>query len=88
MIVLFSLGTVSCMLTCTFLLFNKIIIFSLRARLSEEDEEINALHGSANPEDAERELQYFFPMEETMAVIKPSAVTEKGLQHELQMLLA
>ncbi|XP_072034017.1 thioredoxin domain-containing protein 3 homolog isoform X3 [Amphiura filiformis] len=49
---------------------------SMRAQFSLPDSSINALHGSDNPENAEKELGYFFPVEHTLAVIKPDAVAE------------
>lgn len=52
---------------------------SLRAQFSEVENAHNPLHGSATQEEAEREIQYFFPKEKTLAVIKPSAIDEKGL---------
>jgi hypothetical protein len=33
-------------------------------------------------EDATKEIQQFFPVEKTMAVIKPNAMTEKGASVE------
>ncbi|KAM4731281.1 thioredoxin domain-containing protein 6-like [Anableps anableps] len=48
----------------------------LRAQFSVENEPINQLHGSANPEEAERELNFFFPKQRTLAVIKPDALDE------------
>ena len=54
------------------------ISYRLRAQFAVEGSEINALHGSSSVEDATKEIQKFFPVENTMAVIKPSAMTEKG----------
>ena len=34
----------------------------------------NATHGSDSPGSAERELNYFFPVQDTLAMIKPDAV--------------
>ncbi|KAM9710027.1 thioredoxin domain-containing protein 6-like [Menidia menidia] len=52
----------------------------LRARFAVEDTPINQLHGSSSPEDAEREINFFFPKQRTMAVIKPDAMEEhKGV---------
>ncbi|XP_023192166.1 thioredoxin domain-containing protein 6 isoform X1 [Xiphophorus maculatus] len=48
----------------------------LRAKFAVENEPINQLHGSANPEEAERELKFFFPQQRTLAVIKPDALEE------------
>ncbi|KAI1899249.1 hypothetical protein AGOR_G00059860 [Albula goreensis] len=49
---------------------------SLRARFSVENDPINQLHGSRSPEEAEREIEFFFPQEQTLAVIKPDALEE------------
>ncbi|XP_030283333.1 thioredoxin domain-containing protein 3 homolog [Sparus aurata] len=48
----------------------------LRAQFAVENEPINQLHGSANHEEAEREINFFFPKEKTLAVIKPDAMEE------------
>ena len=52
--------------------------YRLRAQFVVEGSEINALHGSSSVEDATKEIQQFFPVEKTMAVIKPNAMSEKG----------
>lgn len=44
------------------------------------DDEINSLHGSDSEESAKKELQLFFPMEQTVAVIKPDAMKKKGMR--------
>ncbi|XP_052812769.1 thioredoxin domain-containing protein 6-like isoform X13 [Mya arenaria] len=46
---------------------------SLRAQFSVEGASINMLHGSDSEETAKKEIEYFFPMEQTIAVIKPDA---------------
>ncbi|NXO64552.1 TXND3 protein, partial [Phainopepla nitens] len=46
---------------------------SLRAQYAVENVPINQLHGSSTPSDAQKELQFFFPEEQTFAVIKPDA---------------
>ncbi|CAK6954045.1 thioredoxin domain-containing protein 6 [Scomber scombrus] len=46
----------------------------LRAQFAVEDEPINQLHGSASHEEAEREINFFFPKQQTLAVIKPDAL--------------
>ena len=56
-----------CILTC-----------SLRAAFSSEDAKINPLHGSSSTEEVEKDMKFFFPVEHTLAVIKPTAMTEKG----------
>lgn len=52
---------------------------SLRAQFLEdcEDTGINALHGSDSLESAEREVNFFFPKQQTLAVIKPGAGDEE-----------
>ncbi|XP_077997128.1 thioredoxin domain-containing protein 6-like isoform X3 [Glandiceps talaboti] len=49
---------------------------SLRAQFSVEGVPVNTLHGSDSPEEAEKEINYFFPLQQTLAVIKPDAVEE------------
>ncbi len=49
---------------------------SLRAQFAVENEPINQLHGSESQEEAERELNFFFPKQQTLAVIKPDAMEE------------
>ncbi|XP_066544492.1 thioredoxin domain-containing protein 6 isoform X2 [Amia ocellicauda] len=49
---------------------------SLRAQFAVESVPINQLHGSGSSEDAARELSFFFPQEQTLAVIKPDAMAE------------
>jgi len=44
-----------------------------------DDVEHNQLHGSASTEDTTREIPFFFPVEQTVAVIKPSAIDQKGM---------
>jgi len=50
---------------------------SLRAQFSVEDNPLNQLHGSDSPETAKAELQYFFPVQQTVALIKPDAMGTK-----------
>ncbi|KAM7071276.1 thioredoxin domain-containing protein 6-like [Acridotheres tristis] len=46
-----------------------------------ENVPINQLHGSSTPSDAQKELEFFFPEEQTFALIKPDAAkTHKGSQ--------
>ncbi|NXH31735.1 TXND3 protein, partial [Myiagra hebetior] len=47
---------------------------SLRAQYAIENVPINQLHGSSTPVDAQKELEFFFPEEQTFALIKPDAV--------------
>lgn len=37
------------------------------------------LHGSDSPQKASEELNFFFPMQQTVAVIKPDAYENKGM---------
>ncbi|XP_034549238.1 thioredoxin domain-containing protein 6 isoform X2 [Notolabrus celidotus] len=49
---------------------------SLRAQFAVENEPINPLHGSASHDEAEREINFFFPKQQTLAMIKPDAMME------------
>ncbi|NXU81373.1 TXND3 protein, partial [Oreotrochilus melanogaster] len=46
---------------------------SLRAKYAFDDVPINQLHGSSTRDDAQKELEFFFPQEHTLALIKPDA---------------
>ncbi|KAL2307742.1 hypothetical protein Nmel_000720 [Mimus melanotis] len=46
---------------------------SLRAQYAIENVPINQLHGSSTPSKAQKELEFFFPEEQTFALIKPDA---------------
>ncbi|NXK91624.1 TXND3 protein, partial [Formicarius rufipectus] len=46
---------------------------SLRAQYAVDNVPINQLHGSSTPDDAQKELEFFFPQEQTFALIKPDA---------------
>ncbi|NXN57423.1 TXND3 protein, partial [Rynchops niger] len=46
---------------------------SLRAKYAVENIPIGQLHGSSTPDDAQKELEFFFPQEHTLALIKPDA---------------
>ncbi|XP_054048338.1 thioredoxin domain-containing protein 3 [Rissa tridactyla] len=46
---------------------------SLRAKYVVENVPIGQLHGSSTPDDAQKELEFFFPQEHTLALIKPDA---------------
>ena len=52
--------------------------FSFRAQFSQSEDSINPLHGSDTVESANTELEFFFPMQKTVAVIKPDAYENKG----------
>ncbi|XP_072181199.1 thioredoxin domain-containing protein 3 homolog isoform X2 [Diadema setosum] len=49
---------------------------SLRAQYTIPEAQINVVHGSDSVEMAEKELQFFFPKQTTLAVIKPDAAGE------------
>ncbi|XP_042329518.1 thioredoxin domain-containing protein 3 [Sceloporus undulatus] len=49
---------------------------SLRAEFAIDNAPINLLHGSSTPDQAAKELDFFFPVENTFAVIKPTALEE------------
>uniref|UniRef100_A0A8C3AMN3 Nucleoside diphosphate kinase B n=1 Tax=Cyclopterus lumpus TaxID=8103 RepID=A0A8C3AMN3_CYCLU len=50
----------------------------LRAQFAVENEPINQLHGSESHEEAKREINFFFPKQHTLAVIKPDAINQHG----------
>jgi len=50
----------------------------LRAQFAFDDVAINQLHGSDTEDHAEQEILYFFPVEQTTAIIKPDAYENKG----------
>ena len=41
--------------------------------------EVNMLHGSDTTQKAQEELEFFFPVQQTVAVIKPDAYENKGI---------
>ena len=43
---------------------------------------INSIHGSSNQEEAQGDLNFFFPVEQTVAVIKPTAMAATGEERE------
>lgn len=49
---------------------------SLRAQFAVQNQPINQLHGSESHEEAVREINFFFPKQQTLAVIKPDAIEE------------
>ena len=59
-----------------------LIVTSLRAQFSVEGASINMLHGSDSEQAAKKEIEYFFPVEQTVAVIKPDAYGTKGRKVE------
>uniref|UniRef100_A0A8C0LCX0 Thioredoxin domain-containing protein 3 n=1 Tax=Canis lupus dingo TaxID=286419 RepID=A0A8C0LCX0_CANLU len=50
---------------------------SLCVRFAMEDLPINQLYGSDSLEEAEKEIQYFFPSQDTLALIKPHVTHEQ-----------
>ncbi|XP_009330686.1 PREDICTED: thioredoxin domain-containing protein 3 [Pygoscelis adeliae] len=56
---------------------------SLRAKYAVNNIPIDQLHGSSTPNDAQKELQFFFPQEHTLALIKPAAA-KKHKDHIMQ----
>ena len=53
--------------------FTLLMTLSLRAKYAVNNIPIGQLHGSSTPDDAQKELQFFFPQEHTLALIKPAA---------------
>ena len=51
---------------------------SLRAQYSVEGTDLNQIHGADTTENAQKELDFFFPVEKTYAVIKPDAYENRG----------
>ncbi|XP_073407636.1 thioredoxin domain-containing protein 6-like isoform X6 [Dendrobates tinctorius] len=49
---------------------------SFRARFTPKETTVNQLHGSSSPTEAENEIHFFFPVEQTLATIKPDALEE------------
>ncbi|KAM9023159.1 thioredoxin domain-containing protein 3 [Ara ararauna] len=49
---------------------------SLRAQYAVSNVPIGKLHGSSTPDDAQKELEFFFPQEHTLALIKPAAAAK------------
>ncbi|TRY66198.1 hypothetical protein DNTS_028308 [Danionella cerebrum] len=56
----------------------------LRAQFTVENSCINQLHGSNSSEEAEKEISFFFPPEETLAVIKPDSEHKEEILQEIQ----
>ena len=57
--------------------FDLLLFQSLCAQFAIEGLPINQLFGSDSLEDAEREIQYFFPPQHTVALIKPHVTQEQ-----------
>ena len=51
--------------------------FSLRLQFHVEESPVNPLHGSDSPVAAAKEIQQFFPVQSTLAVIKPEMEPDK-----------
>ncbi|XP_069589658.1 thioredoxin domain-containing protein 6 [Ranitomeya imitator] len=49
---------------------------SFRAQFTPKESTVNQLHGSSSPTEAEKEIHFFFPVEQTLAAIKPDALEE------------
>ena len=58
-------------------------MFRLRHDFDVEKSPVNALHGASNAEQAERELKKFFPVEQTLAVLKPGLTLDKKRKFDL-----
>ncbi|XP_065108430.1 thioredoxin domain-containing protein 6 [Paramisgurnus dabryanus] len=56
----------------------------LRAQFSTESSNVNQLHGSGSSEEAEKEINFFFPPEKTLAVIKPDTEHKEEILNEIQ----
>jgi len=50
---------------------------TLRSEFDISTLKINSLHGASTPEQAEKELKFFFPIEQTVAIIKPGLAPEQ-----------
>ena len=61
---------------------------SLRAQYAPVDDNIpfNQLHGTDSEVETTKELEFFFPTQQTVAVVKPNALSEKGKSLRLQWL--
>ncbi|XP_058643681.1 thioredoxin domain-containing protein 6 isoform X4 [Onychostoma macrolepis] len=57
---------------------------SLRAQFSSGSSSINQLHGSGSSDEAEREIGFFFPPEDTLAVIKPDTEHKEEILEEIR----
>lgn len=53
---------------------------SLRAQYAPGDDDIpfNQLHGTDSEVETTKEVEFFFPTQQTIAVVKPNALSEKG----------
>ena len=51
---------------------------SLRAQFKVEDSDMNPLHGSDSQTAAAKEIEKIFPIQTTVAVIKPETAAQSG----------
>ncbi len=56
----------------------------MRSEFDVSSSSVNALHGASSVEQAEKELAKFFPMEQTVAVLKPGLTPEKKSFYKLK----
>lgn len=54
----------------------------MRSEFDVATSSVNQLHGASTQEQAEKELAKFFPMEQTVAVLKPGLAPEKKAEIE------
>ena len=54
----------------------------MRNEFDVEELTVNSLHGPSNADQAKRELELFFPNEQTVALIKPGLDAEKRAEIE------
>ncbi|CAF0729697.1 unnamed protein product [Brachionus calyciflorus] len=55
---------------------------TLRNEFDVEGSPINSLHGPSTPEQAQKELEAFFPIEQTVAILKPGLSPDKRAEIE------
>ena len=53
----------------------------------KESEVLNQIHGSATIDEAKSEIEYFFPKEQTLAVIKPDGYENRGNERYLNSMI-
>ena len=59
-----------------------VYICSLRAQYTVDGIEINQLHGASSEAEVHKDMEFFFPQEQTLAVIKPNAMSHKGEERD------
>ncbi|XP_038604083.1 thioredoxin domain-containing protein 6 [Tachyglossus aculeatus] len=60
---------------------------SFRARFSVEDVPINQIHGSSTPEEAQREISFFFSEERFLPTVQPRSPDEpRGVQYAVSVI--